>query len=121
MQFHIGQAYHLFDQQSFIYGLDDYHRNPTGIYQRAPLWYVHYLIIMAFGKAFTAAKIKGRPFPGVEYFQYAMKLLPTVTQLWKDPFTAAEILCCAALYLQCMDFRYAAYNMVGPPYLFAAT
>jgi proline utilization trans-activator len=31
-----------------------------------------------------------------------------------EPIQSMEILCCAALYLQCLDKRKAAYNQVSP-------
>jgi proline utilization trans-activator len=113
VQFHIGDTYHLLDQDVFTTGLNDYYSTPASDVHLPSLWHVHFMIIMAFGKAFTSTRVSDRRFPGIEYFQHAMRLLPDVTQLWKDPFTAAEILCSAALYLQCMDFRYGAYNMVS--------
>jgi proline utilization trans-activator len=70
-------------------------------------------MIMAFGKAFVLRTGEGRKPPGVESFVQAMKLLPDVSRLWTDAFTTAEIFCCAALYLQCVDFRYGAYLTVS--------
>lgn len=76
------------------------------------LWYIHFLLIVAFGKALVAkGSEKATPY-GVEFFVQAMKLLPDVSQLWTDPFTATEIFCCTALYLQSVDFRYGAYVTV---------
>lgn len=116
VQFHVGEVYHLFDEDSFMVGLHEYYDSPIDDEsQRPSLWYVHFLLIMAFGKAFVTATVNksDRTPPGVEHFTQAMRLLPDVTQLWKDPFTAAEVFCCAALYLQCMDLRYAAYLTVS--------
>lgn len=122
VQFHVGEVYHLFDEDSFMPGLHQYYDTTTDDQSlRHSLWYVQFLLIMAFGKAFvtTPSNKGGAMPPGIEHFTQAMMLLPEVTQLWKDPFTAAEVFCCAALYLQCMDFRYAAYLTVGSHRSFA--
>ncbi|KAJ9653867.1 hypothetical protein H2201_009087, partial [Coniosporium apollinis] len=113
VQFHIGEVYHLFHEETFMTELYRFYENPTDETQKRKLWYIHYLLIMAFGKAFISRSVeRGKP-PGVELFVQAMKLIPDVSQLWTDPFTAAEIFCCAALYLQCADFRYGAYLTIG--------
>lgn len=80
------------------------------------LWYIHYLLILAFGKAFIVRSEKGQSPPGAEFFVRAMKLLPDVMFLYSNPIQSIEILCCTALYLQCLDFRSAAYVRVGPFY-----
>lgn len=113
VRFHLGDSYHLLDQEVFMTDLDEHFNMQHTGHKPSDLWYTHFLMILAFGKAFTTAKQTEGKFPGAVYFQHAMKLLPDPTQLWKDPFTAAEILCCAALYLQCLDFRYAAYLTVS--------
>ncbi len=41
-----------------------------------------------------------------------MKLLPDFAFYNADPVESIQVLCCAALYLQCLDFRGAAYRVV---------
>jgi proline utilization trans-activator len=92
--------------------LSSFYENPADEIQKRKLWYVHYLLIMAFGKACSSRSVeRGKP-PGVELFVQAIKLIPDLSHVWTDPFTAAEIFCCAALYFQCSDYRFAAYLMV---------
>jgi len=67
---------------------------------------------LAFGKAFIVRTNEGRSPPGAELFTRAMKLLPDVTFLHRDPIQSIEVLICAALYLQCLDSRSAAFNVV---------
>ncbi|KAL9110783.1 MAG: hypothetical protein Q9227_004775 [Pyrenula ochraceoflavens] len=113
VKFHCGQMFHLFDDVVFMQHFSIFYENP-GINEALPeLWYIHYLLIIAFGKAFAARTIdKSRP-PGVELFLEAMRRLPEITFFTNDPIEAIEILVCASLYLQCLDFRNAAYNLIG--------
>ena len=50
-----------------------------------------------------------------------MKLLPDPTYLCNDPIPSIEILCCAALYLQCLDMRATAYSLVSSMMLYSTT
>lgn len=112
VQFHIGDSYHLLDEESFMSELSLFYKNPANEMQKRKLWYIHYLLIMAFGKACTSRSVeRGKP-PGVELFVQAMKLMPDLSQIWTDSFTATEIFCCGALYLHCSDHRFGAYLMV---------
>lgn len=61
------------------------------------LWYIHFLLILAFGKAFIVRSSKDKRPPGAELFTQAMQLLPDITFLYTDPIQSVEILCCAAL------------------------
>lgn len=111
VKFHCGQMFHLFDEPSFMKQFHEFYDGseprPIG------LWYVHFLLILAFGKAFTARRTISKRPPGCELYVQAMKLLPDITILTGEPLRAVEVLCCKALYLQCLDFRCAAYNVVS--------
>ncbi|KAF2152900.1 hypothetical protein K461DRAFT_254853 [Myriangium duriaei CBS 260.36] len=115
VKFHCSQLYHLFDEQVFMREFTRFHDDPAAVERDSPLWYIHYLLILAFGKAFVVRTGKGRHPPGGDLFVQAMKLLPefTTTFLCSDPVQAVEVLCCAALYLQCIDSRCAAHNKIG--------
>lgn len=114
VQFHVGEIYHLFHEETFMPELIQFHGNATNDARKCKLWYVHYLLVMALGKACVSRRMgKGTP-PGVDLFVQAMKIIPDISQLWTDPFTTAEIFCCAALYLQGADYRYGAYVTVRP-------
>ncbi|KAF4968691.1 hypothetical protein FSARC_3977 [Fusarium sarcochroum] len=67
----------------------------------------------AFGKAFVVQASKGRKPAGAEFFTLAMKLLPNFYFIVGDYMQLVQIMCCAALYLHCTDFRGAAYRMIG--------
>ncbi|KAI7377669.1 hypothetical protein KC328_g14315 [Hortaea werneckii] len=113
VKFHCGQLYHLFDEEHFMQHFRAHHAGTKIDSADAELWYVHYLLILAFGKAFIIRSSKGRRPPGADLFIHAMKLLPDMTCLCTDPIQSIEVLCCAALYLQCVDLRNPAYNLIG--------
>ncbi|TIA22090.1 hypothetical protein D6C81_03503 [Aureobasidium pullulans] len=113
VKFHCGQMFHLFDEETFMRCFAIFH-DPTAIDKSSlmPLWFVHYLLILAFGKAFLARGTRGRRPPGAELFVQAMQLLPDTTFLCVRPVQTIEILCCACLYLQSLDYRSPAYILI---------
>ena len=112
-KFHVGQMFHLFDEESFMQSFARFHNPNADKSGLMPLWHVHYLLILAFGKAFLARTVKGRKPPGADLFVQAMAILPDVTFLCLHPIETIEILCCATLYLHSLDFRSPAYQLVG--------
>lgn len=117
VKFHIGQIYHLFDEQTFMQGLHEFFRNGFDVSSpRNRLWYIQFLVIMAFGKAFLAKNRRGTTPPGSDYFLRAMELLPDAHGLYADPILSVEICCSIALYLQSIDHRNSAYIYVSSNY-----
>jgi proline utilization trans-activator len=112
VKFHCGQMFHLFDETTFMQGFKNFYDSPADADTHS-FWYIHFLLILAFGKAFVARKKMPRKAPGSELFVQAVKLMPDIVFLIEQPVQAIEILCCKALYLQCLDFRCAAYNVIG--------
>ena len=114
-KFHCGQMFHLFDEDDFMHHFAKFHDDCGGIDKVPRLWYIHYLLVVAFGKAFVARNVQnGRP-PGASLFLEAMRHLPEITLFCTESVESIETLICAALYLQCLDFRQAAYNLVRCP------
>ncbi|GAB1201966.1 hypothetical protein APSETT445_000564 [Aspergillus pseudonomiae] len=113
VKFHAGQLFHLFDEETFMGGLYAFYENPEHQMAHSGLWYIHYLLILAFGKAFVVQRNQGSRPPGCEFFTKALQLLPDTTNLCRDPIVATEILCCIALYLQSLDCRNSAHNYIG--------
>ena len=112
VKFHCGQLFHLFDEQDFMRNFSKYHdREHRG--DCSDLWHIHYLLILALGKAFVVRVGQDRRPPGANLYVQAMKSLPDTTYLCNDPISSIEILCCAALYLQCLDMRATAYSLVS--------
>lgn len=114
VKFHCGQLFHLFEEEKFMQQFSAFQDDPAPVTQNPNLWFIHYLLILAFGKAFVSRGSQGRKPPGADLFVHAMTLLPDFAFYSADPLEAIQVLCCAALYLQCLDFRGAAYRMVSP-------
>lgn len=113
VKFHCGQMFHLFDEASFMDSLYDFYSDPTHRIAEADLWYIHFLIILAFGKAFTTQRNQGKKPPGSDFFVKAVQLLPNTIVLERRPLISTEIICCISLYLQCLDYRDAAHIYIG--------
>ncbi|KAI9677790.1 MAG: hypothetical protein M1822_008102 [Bathelium mastoideum] len=113
VKFHCGQLFHMFDETTFMHHFRKFYEDPNNERNCPRLWYIHFLVILAFGKGFIVRAKNGKRPPGSELFVQAMKLLPDITYMWSDAIQSIEILCCSALYHQCLDNRSAAYNMIG--------
>ena len=118
VKFRACQLFHLFDEEAFFSHFYAFYENPIDVASEHQLWYVHYLLIIAFGKAFISRGIPttSSRLPGCEFFVRAMALLPDTTYLCLDEILSSEILTCVALYLQSLDFRGAAHCYVRPPH-----
>ncbi|KAJ5657435.1 uncharacterized protein N7484_001084 [Penicillium longicatenatum] len=112
VKFRCGQLYHLFDEGEFMSGLHDFYSRskPNAT---SSLWYIHFLLMLAFGKGFVQHKLQGNKPPGAEFFVKALQLLPDVSVLHQEPIESTEIMCCIALYLQALDCRSSAHNYIG--------
>ncbi len=95
--------------------LRQFYNDPCNPSHTDILWFIHFLVIMALGKAFIGEKNRGTSPPGAEYFTRAFMMLPDYSFMWKDPCTSAELLCAIALYLQSIDWRTSAHNLVMKP------
>lgn len=92
-----------------------YAKSSTDRAEENSLWYIHFLVILAFGKSLIQRKTQGNNRPaGADFFVRALQLLPDVTALCKEPIMSTEILCSMAWYYQALDFRHAAHNFVSP-------
>lgn len=112
VKFHCAEQFYLFDEDSFMEHFAKFQENPSQHSQRAPLWYVHYLLILAFGKAFVTSPVKSQWPPGLNYFVQAMKVMPDLTMCDTNPFEQIQVYCCKALYLQCLNRRGPAHRSV---------
>jgi hypothetical protein len=79
--------------------MQNLHRFYENEVDTAGLWYLQFLLVISFGKAFLVRieAIVGMPIPGSEYFIRAMKMMPDVMNLHQDPILAIEILCLVSL------------------------
>jgi proline utilization trans-activator len=112
VKFHCGQMFHLFDADEFHRRLEKFYADPDEQTYRSDLWYTHFLLLLAFGKIFIMQKSAGKRPAGSEFFLKAMEILPPAYILCQEPVASTEILCCIALYLQCIDHRNAAHVYV---------
>lgn len=104
---------HLFDEADFSFHLHRFYESPATYGQSNRIWFVHFLILMAFGKAFVKQTQPTRGPTGSDLFARALRLLPDTTYLCYEPVESTEILCCIALYLQSIDHRSAAHIYVS--------
>ncbi|KAM0438593.1 hypothetical protein ACHAPT_001345 [Fusarium lateritium] len=108
-KFRICPLFHLFEEADFVQNIQCFYQNPSDFARTNSLWYVHFLVIMAFGKSFVGQQATVGP-AGSNLFSRALNLLPDVTYLSRDPVKATEIFCSFALYLHCVDHRVAAHS-----------
>ncbi|KAM5352921.1 hypothetical protein ACJ41O_005643 [Fusarium nematophilum] len=114
VKFHVGQTYHLFEEQTFMQGLFSlYNDGPDPLDAKNRMWFVQFFLVMALGKALLARGVSRTSPPGNEYFLRAMHLFPDVNGLYQDPIISVEVCCGLALYLQSVDHRNSAYVYLG--------
>ncbi|KAF4458581.1 positive activator of transcription [Fusarium albosuccineum] len=113
VKFHCSWLFNLFEEDRFMEHFRLFHERPLEYSRVASLWYVHYLLVLAFGKAFVVQSTKSRRPPGGEFFMQAMKLMPDFTFFEADPVEQMQVLCCAALYLHCVDHLTQAYRLMS--------
>ena len=114
VKFHLGQTYRFFEDESFTETLQKfYYGSALEKASECRLWFVEFLLVLAFGKAFLSpSRRPGNP-PGSNYFVRAMSLMPDHATLWKDSLLAMEVLALAGLYLYCVDQRESALVYVS--------
>lgn len=111
VKFHCTQLFHLFDEVDFNAKLHIFYTS-TIEPSESDLWFVHFLVLIALGKALVQNRHQGPRPAGSEFFQQAQQLLPDIDTLCREPTPAMEILCCIALYLHALDSRNAAHVTV---------
>lgn len=110
---HLDQHYRFFDEESFTRHLNEFYTDNS--LQKATdnrLWFVHFLLVLAFGNAFLLRPRNTTNPPGSKFFLRAMSLLPNYTDLWTEGLLAVEVLALAGLYLYCVDHRESAHVYV---------
>ncbi|KAK1535643.1 hypothetical protein CPAR01_09185 [Colletotrichum paranaense] len=79
VKFHCCRLFYLFEEDSFMEHFATFHASAADQSKVPRLWFVHYLIILAFGKAFIVQTSKSHQPPGADLFVQAMKLMPDFT------------------------------------------
>uniref|UniRef100_L2FIM9 Zn 2cys6 transcription factor n=1 Tax=Colletotrichum fructicola (strain Nara gc5) TaxID=1213859 RepID=L2FIM9_COLFN len=114
VKFHCGQMFHLFEVDEFMVNMQNFYaKSSADRAEDTSLWYIHFLVVLAFGKSLIQRKSEGKRPSGADFFVRALQLLPDVTALCKEPILSSEILCSIAWYYQALDFRHAAHNFIG--------
>ncbi|KAJ5698666.1 fungal-specific transcription factor domain-containing protein [Penicillium macrosclerotiorum] len=111
VKFHCGQLFYLFEEGTFMERFEAFQQSPAEEALALPLWFCHYLLILAFGKGFVVQSTRLCSPPGAEQFVQAMHCMPDFSLFDGDPIETTQVLCCAALYLQCIHRRGPAYRM----------
>ena len=112
VKFHCGQLLYLFDEDRFMQKLENFYRDPAKEARASPLWFCHYLFILAFGKIFVLQSSKKEGPAGVEHFLQAMQCMPDLNFFDAEAIEKIQVLCCGALYLHSIHHRLPAYQMV---------
>ncbi|RHZ66765.1 putative C6 transcription factor [Aspergillus thermomutatus] len=114
VRFHFDHLYQLFDEGDFVRNLEEFYHNASAKVQESRLWYVQFLVVLAFGEALLApVRRASNTASWTKYFSRAMSLLPDTTALWQDPLLAIEVLALIGLYLHSVDMRDSAYCYIG--------
>lgn len=114
VKFNLGQNYRFFDEAEFTHHMREfYYGNPVAKATECRLWFVQFLLVLAFGKAFLSWPKNTRDPPAASLFVRAMSLMPEMTSLWKDSLMAIEVLALAGLFLYSIDYRESAHVYVG--------
>lgn len=112
VKFYFGFLSFMIDEKSYLQQLYEFYEDPPSKAASSRYWYTQYLLVLAFGKAFlTPRNPSGTP-PGHQYASRAMSLLPDLSGMHEDPLTCIQALSLAAVYLQSIDMRRAAFQHV---------
>ncbi|RAK89325.1 Zn(II)2Cys6 transcription factor [Aspergillus costaricaensis CBS 115574] len=119
VKFHLGHNFRLLDEANFLYHTKEfYHGDAAKEASKNRLWFVQFLLVLAFGNAFLLpvgyrSSSDNKEPPGAKFFVRAMSLMPDPTTLSRGGFVAIEVLALTGLYLYCIDHRSSAYSYVG--------
>lgn len=114
VRFNLGSFAGLLDHDGFQKELHLFYKDPDGYASAHRLWFTKYLLVVAFGQAFSRRERSGE-LPGANYAARAMSRLPSLFQLQSNGLLAIEVLGLAAIYLQSVDHRVAAFQHVSRP------
>jgi proline utilization trans-activator len=109
----LGELFGVIDEPFFLAQFDRFHRSPFETAQANRLWFVEYLLVLAFGKAFLSTGHRKDAPSGSQLATRAMALLPDPAKLNEEPMRSVEVLALVALYLQSIDMRVSAFQYIG--------
>ncbi|PPJ55688.1 hypothetical protein CBER1_05872 [Cercospora berteroae] len=112
VKFRLGELFGIMDEASFMNHFERFHREPWQVATEQRLWFVEYLLILAYGKALLSHPGRS-PVPGSDFAARAMALLPDAATLHEEGMHSIEVLALVALYFQSIDMRVTAYQYIG--------
>lgn len=112
VKYHLGSLYEIIDHEVFHQHLNDFYDNPPEVAQEHRYWFAQFLFVLAFGEAFSKTE-SNEAVPGLSYASRALSLIPSLVPIDKSSLPAVEALCLAALYLQAVDLRLMAFQLVS--------
>lgn len=108
-KFHLGQHYRFLEDESFMTDMAElYFGDTRRKASECRLWFAQFLIVLAFGTAFTSLSRNPAEPSGKRYFVRGMALLPNDVTVWKESLSGIETVALASLYLYSVDNREAA-------------
>ncbi|KAL5341923.1 hypothetical protein BJX70DRAFT_10513 [Aspergillus crustosus] len=114
VKFHLGHNFRLIDETEFIENTQRFYYGDA-IKQATDcrIWFVQFLLVLAFGNAFLLQTKPSKDPPGYKFFVRAMSLMPDPTSLSRGGFGAIEVLALTGLYLYSVDHRSSAHVYIG--------
>ena len=112
VKFRLGELFGIVDEVNFMSNFERFHCDQSQIARTERLWFVEYLLILAYGKALLSHPDRSSV-PGSDIAARAMALLPDAAQLHEAGPHAIEVLALVALYFQSIDMRATAYQYVS--------
>ncbi|EEU48333.1 uncharacterized protein NECHADRAFT_23096, partial [Fusarium vanettenii 77-13-4] len=113
VKFHLGQFAQIIDEPTFLARLEAFDGKALEVAQTQRLWLTEYLLILAFGEAFTAQAGPALVPPGSNFAERALAVLPDFAQLHEEGLESIEVLALVALYFHSIDMRSSAYQYIG--------
>ncbi|KAL4735028.1 hypothetical protein BDV11DRAFT_212343 [Aspergillus similis] len=118
VKFHLGHNFRLINEEEFVKQTHAfYYGDAVRQVKECRLWFVQFLLVLAFGNAFLLPGQKNsnnvNDPPGSKFFIRAMSLMPDHTSLSRGGFVAIEVLALTGLYLYSIDHRSSAHVYVG--------
>lgn len=107
----------IIDYVSFRENLEIFYEDLAATAMQNRLWYSQFLLVLAFGESFTSTGPATGKVPGIDYASRALSLIPNLVPMngKKDSLAVVQAHCLAALYLQAIDLRLMAFQMVRLP------
>lgn len=123
VKFHLGHNFRLINEEEFVQQTHAfYYGDAVKQVKECRLWFVQFLLVLAFGNAFLFPGHKNpnnaNDPPGSKFFIRAMSLMPDHTSLSRGGFVAIEVLALTGLYLYSIDHRSSAHVYVCSPWDF---